>query len=105
MNRRTCFAALLFAYIVTIGAHAAPRRPKILGISHIAVYTSNHAAADHYYREVVGAVKLPDPENPQGVKYALSDTQYIEVLPLPANAGINRCSFRNYLGSGSLLMK
>jgi catechol 2,3-dioxygenase-like lactoylglutathione lyase family enzyme len=90
MNRRTCFAVLLFAYISTIGAHAAPRRPKILSISHIAVYTSNHVAADHYYREVVGAVKLPDPENPQGVKYALSDTQYIEVLPLPANAGINR---------------
>ena len=33
---------------------------------------------------------MPDPENPQGVRYALSSTQYIEVLPLPAGAGVNR---------------
>ena len=32
----------------------------------------------------MGAAKLPDPENPKGVRYALSATQYIEVLPLPA---------------------
>jgi catechol 2,3-dioxygenase-like lactoylglutathione lyase family enzyme len=65
-------------------------RPRITGISHIAVYTSSPAAADHYYREIVGAVKLPDPENPKGVRYALSSTQFIEVLPLPDGAGINR---------------
>ncbi|HMD77394.1 MAG TPA: VOC family protein [Terracidiphilus sp.] len=87
-------------------------RPKITGISHIAVYTSNPAATDHYYREIVGAVKLPDPENPQGVRYALSATQFIEVLPLPGGAGINRLdhtawntddaeTLRRYLGSKS----
>ena len=45
-------------------------RPRITGISHIAVYTSNPAATDHYYREIIGAVKMPDPENPKGVRYA-----------------------------------
>jgi catechol 2,3-dioxygenase-like lactoylglutathione lyase family enzyme len=50
----------------------------------LAVYTTDAAAADHYYRETLGAAKLPDPENPQGVKYALSETQFIEVLPLAA---------------------
>ena len=65
-------------------------RPRITGISHIAVYTSNPEATDHYYREIVGAVKLPDPENPKGARYALSATQFVEVLPLPAGAGINR---------------
>jgi catechol 2,3-dioxygenase-like lactoylglutathione lyase family enzyme len=65
-------------------------RPKITGISHLAVYTSDPAATDHYYREIVGAAKLPDPENPQGVRYAISATQFIEVLPLPASAGIVR---------------
>jgi hypothetical protein len=45
-------------------------RPRITGISHIAVYTSNPAATDHFYREIVGAVKQPDPENPKGVRYA-----------------------------------
>ena len=59
-----------------------PPRPKITGVSHLAVYTSDAAATNHYYVDVVGAVKLPDPENPKGVRYALSATQYIEVLPL-----------------------
>jgi len=68
----------------------AQERPKITGISHLAVYTSDPAATDHYYREIVGAAKEADPENPQGVKYAFSATQYVEVLPLPASAGVNR---------------
>ena len=71
-------------------AYVALERPKIIGLSHLAVYTSNPEGTEHFYREVIGAVKLSDPENPQGVRYALSDTQFIEVLPLPAGAGINR---------------
>jgi catechol 2,3-dioxygenase-like lactoylglutathione lyase family enzyme len=71
-------------------AYVALERPKITGLSHLAVYTSNPEAADNFYRKVLGAVKLSDPENPQGVRYALSDAQFIEVLPLPAGAGINR---------------
>jgi catechol 2,3-dioxygenase-like lactoylglutathione lyase family enzyme len=66
------------------------RRPKITGISHIAVYTSDAAATEHFYRDILGAVKMPDPENPKGVRYMVSATQFIEVLPLPADAGINR---------------
>jgi catechol 2,3-dioxygenase-like lactoylglutathione lyase family enzyme len=38
----------------------------------------------------VGAVKMSDPENQLGVRYALSPTQYIEVLPLPAGSSVNR---------------
>jgi catechol 2,3-dioxygenase-like lactoylglutathione lyase family enzyme len=87
-------------------------RPRITGISHIAVYSSNPDATDHFYREVIGAVKMPDPENPKGVRYALSATQFIEVLPLPADAGINRLDhtgwntddaegLRRFLGSKS----
>jgi hypothetical protein len=41
-------------------------------------------------QEIIGAVKEPDPENAKGVRYAVSATQFIEVLPLPADAGINR---------------
>ena len=65
-------------------------RPKITGISHLAVYTSNPSATDHFYREIVGAAKLADPENPKGVRYSLSATQFVEVLPLPEGSGINR---------------
>jgi catechol 2,3-dioxygenase-like lactoylglutathione lyase family enzyme len=71
-------------------ALTAQERPEITGISHLAVYTSDAAATDRYYRQILGAAKEGDPEDPAGVKYAFSATQYIEVLPLPANAGINR---------------
>lgn len=87
-----------------------PARPPLTGISHIAIYTSNSDATDRFYREVIGAVKQPDPENAKGVRYALSATQFVEVLPLPAGAGINRLdhtgwntpdaeAMRRYLGS------
>jgi catechol 2,3-dioxygenase-like lactoylglutathione lyase family enzyme len=87
-------------------------RPRITGISHLAIYTSNAAATDHYYREIIGAAKLTDPEDPKGVRYAFSATQFVEVLPLPEGAGINRLDhtawntddaegMRRYLGSKS----
>jgi catechol 2,3-dioxygenase-like lactoylglutathione lyase family enzyme len=84
MQSRVLAAAFLAVF--TLSA-TAQQRPKITGISHLAVYTSDPAATDHYYTAIVGAAKLPDPENPQGVRYALSATQFIEVLPLPAGAG------------------
>lgn len=80
----------LVALAVAVSAQSASERPKITGISHLAVYTSNGAATDHYYKDVIGAAKEPDPENPLGVRYAVSASQFIEVLPLPAGAGINR---------------
>jgi len=83
-------AASALAVATLAVAQSAPVRPKITGISHLAVYTSDAAATEHYYTAVIGAVKMPDPENPKGVKYVLSDTQYVEVLPLPKSAGINR---------------
>ncbi len=85
--------ASLAVFTVTAAAQMPDKplsRPKITGISHIAIYSSDPAATDHYYREIVGAAKLPDPENPKGIRYALSATQFIEVLPLPEGAGINR---------------
>jgi catechol 2,3-dioxygenase-like lactoylglutathione lyase family enzyme len=90
MTLRFLAVFLLSAFTLSATAQATQARPKITGISHLAIYTSDAAATEHYYREIVGAAKLPDPENPNGVRYALSTTQYIEVLPLPAGAGINR---------------
>jgi catechol 2,3-dioxygenase-like lactoylglutathione lyase family enzyme len=113
MKFRFMVAASLVAIAVTAAAQMPDKpltRPKITGISHLAVYTSNPAATDRFYREIVGAVRLSDPENPKGVRYALSATQFIEVLPLPEGAGINRLdhtawntddaeTLRRYLGA------
>jgi catechol 2,3-dioxygenase-like lactoylglutathione lyase family enzyme len=90
MHPRFLVAALLAAFTLAAAAQTIPARPRITGISHLAIYASDAAATSHYYRDIVGAAKLPDPENPQGVRYALSATQFIEVLPLPPNEGINR---------------
>ena len=93
MQFRFMVAASLAALSFTAAAQMPDKplaRPRITGISHIAVYTSNPAAADRFYREIVGAAKLPDSEHPGGVRYALSATQFIEVLSLPEGAGINR---------------
>ena len=113
MHSRVLAAAFLATFAVTAAAQMPDKpltRPKITGISHLAVYTSDPAATDHYYREIIGAAKLPDPENLKGVRYALSATQFIEVLPLPEGAGVNRLdhtayktedaeTLRRYLGS------
>ncbi len=91
---RVKFRVAAFVFVFTVVAVAAaqstPDRPKITGISHLAVYTSDPAATEHYYTVDIGAVKEADPENAKGVRYMLSGTQFVEVLPLPANAGIDR---------------
>ena len=86
------FLAAFLAVVSGIAALAqsSPARPAITGISHIAIYTSDPDAADHYYRDMIGAARLRDPENQTGVDYGLSPTQYIEVLRLPPGSGINR---------------
>ena len=73
-----------------------PARPAITGISHISVYATDMKAADHYYADEIGAVRTTDPENPAGKRYMLNATQFVEVLPLPANAGINRLDHTAY---------
>jgi catechol 2,3-dioxygenase-like lactoylglutathione lyase family enzyme len=95
MQNRFFFVALVAATLVTAAvatanAQKGPVRPKITGISHLAVYTSDATVTEHFYTVSVGAVKKADPENPQGVRYAISPTQFIEVLPLPAGQGVNR---------------
>lgn len=72
-------------------AQSAPiKRPRITGISHLAVYTSDAVAADHFYHDLLGTAKLSDPENPRGIRYSFSSVQFVEVLPFPKNSGINR---------------
>ena len=90
MRSRWMLPALLLSTAVCGFSQGAAVRPRITGVSHLAVYTSNPAATEHYYTVTLGAEKMPDPEDPKGVKYAFSRTQFVEVLPLPADAGVNR---------------
>lgn len=55
-------------------------RPPVTGISHIAFYSHDLAAADHFYGYILGGTKAPDREDPAGVRYYFGK-QFIEVLP------------------------
>ena len=87
MHSKLVLAAGIAALSVGLNAQ---ERPKILGVSHIAVYASNTAVTEHYYTSVLGARKALDLENAQGARYFFNADQYVEVLPLPADAGKNR---------------
>ena len=90
----TLLAALAFAASPALAQ--STHRPAITGISHMAVYTSDAGAADHFYAGILGAQKGPDPVNPAGVRYSFSRTQWVEVLPLPQGQGINRLAYLAY---------
>jgi catechol 2,3-dioxygenase-like lactoylglutathione lyase family enzyme len=79
----------LCAMLIASAGHAADR-PAITGISHIAVYAGDAAAAEQFYVAKLGAEKQADPEDPKGVRYRFSPQQFVEVLPLPAGQGISR---------------
>ena len=94
---------------------AAPSRPLITSVSHLSVYASDAAKTEHFYVHDLGTVKMADPENPQGARYYFSPTQFVEVLPLPANAGLNRAdhiafntadaeAMRRYLASKKIVV-
>src|SRR6185437_16254603 len=60
----------------------AQQRPRITGASHLSVYSSDAAKTEAFYVHDLGAMKQTDPENPAGIRYVFSPTQFIEVLPL-----------------------
>jgi catechol 2,3-dioxygenase-like lactoylglutathione lyase family enzyme len=62
---------------------AAPARPPITGVSHIAVYAADPIKSERFYAHDLGAAKGADPENPRGVRYYFAPAQFVEVLPLP----------------------
>jgi catechol 2,3-dioxygenase-like lactoylglutathione lyase family enzyme len=93
--RLTCL--LLALACVPCLAAAQSARPPITGISHICVYSSDAAATAHFYGDILKAHKGSDPEDPSGVRYYFSSTQFVEVLPLPAGQGISRLAHLAYI--------
>jgi catechol 2,3-dioxygenase-like lactoylglutathione lyase family enzyme len=84
------FAVLCCLFAAVASAIAQPSRPAITGISHMCVYASDMSASDHFYGFVLGGAKGTDPQDATGVRYYFSPTQFVEVLPLPADHTINR---------------
>ncbi len=80
--------------LLVLAALAAPAagagHPVITSVSHLAVYASDPAKTEAFYVHDLGGMKRPDPENAAGTRYYFSPLQFVEVLPLPPSAGINR---------------
>lgn len=103
--KRFCWPVALFAALSVAAFAQMPSRPPITGVSHLAVYTSNAVAAEHYYVHDIGLKKGPDPENPKGVRYYVNPTQFVEVLPLPANAGSARLDHIGYITTDAAALR
>ncbi len=86
-------------------AAAEAGRPQITGISHLGVYTSDAAGAEHFYGGILKGQKAADPEDPAGVRYYFSATQFVEVLPLPAGHGISRMAHVAYNTTDAAAMR
>jgi catechol 2,3-dioxygenase-like lactoylglutathione lyase family enzyme len=111
MTYAAAVAGILFAAIQIAGGQESVSRPAITGISHLSVYVADPAKAEAFYVHNLGAFKAADPENPQGVRYYFSPTQFVEALPLPqGETSVNRLdhvafvtadadALRKYLGA------
>ncbi|MCD2322744.1 VOC family protein [Sphingomonas sp. IC-56] len=93
--------ALMLAAMLTLGTGMAPanqqtERPAITGVSHLAIYAADPSATDGFYGRVLGARKVADPENPKGTRYLFSETQFVQVLPLPPGHGTSRLAHVAY---------
>ena len=89
------FKSLFFLWLYTCAY--AQTRPPITGISHIAIYTSDPDAAEHFYVHDIGLMKGTDPENPKGVRYYVNLTQFVEALPLPSEDLLPRLNHIAYI--------
>ena len=49
------------------------------------VYAHDMAASEDFYGRILGAAKGVDPQDPNGVRFYFSATQFVELLPLPAD--------------------
>ena len=79
------FTILALALLSTTSVRAQ-QRPKITGVSHLAIYTTDAAKTEFFFVHDLGAVKSPDPEDPAGTRYHFNSVQFVEVLALPSGA-------------------
>lgn len=84
------FLASVLGLLAIPAVFAQPARPAITGISHLCVYATDTAATGAFYGRILGGIKGTDPQDPQGTRFYFSPTQFVEVLPLPADHTLSR---------------
>ncbi len=87
---------ILFCALPSVDAAAQTARPPITGISHLCLYSNDAAATGQFYTRSLGAIKAADPLDPNGARFVFSPTQFVELLPLPAQHSISRLACVGY---------
>jgi catechol 2,3-dioxygenase-like lactoylglutathione lyase family enzyme len=86
-------------------AQAGAARPTITGISHLAVYSRDLLASDHFYSFILGGRKAADPEEISGVRYYFGPQQFVEVLPAPSGLGPSVLAHVAYVTADAAAMR
>lgn len=82
-----------------LSAQTAPERPKILGLSHFAIFAHDFDRSRKFYGDFLGFDEVFPLKNPDGTPsmtfYKINDHQYIELFPekTPNSDRLNHISF------------
>ncbi|MCU1225975.1 MAG: bleomycin resistance protein [Edaphobacter sp.] len=99
--RRSVGAGLTVAVLSAgvLSAQTAPERPKILGLSHFAIFAHDFDRSRKFYGDFLGFDEVFPLKNPDGTPsmtfYKINDHQYIELFPekTPNSDRLNHISF------------
>jgi catechol 2,3-dioxygenase-like lactoylglutathione lyase family enzyme len=99
---RRCVGAGLTVAVLSAGvlsAQTVPERPKILGLSHFAIFVHDFDRSRKFYGDFLGFDEVFPLKNPDGTPsmtfYKINDHQYIELFPekTPDSDRLNHISF------------
>ena len=87
--KRFLILLLLIASAFAFGQSTSPARPKITGVDHAEFYTTNAAANNHLYSDVLG-LATADPIEPGQTRRFMVGTQWVGYIPDTDPKSINR---------------
>ncbi|MBB6143179.1 catechol 2,3-dioxygenase-like lactoylglutathione lyase family enzyme [Silvibacterium bohemicum] len=93
MSARKQALLLLLCALVELGpasAQSGPSRPAITGISHVTFYADDLQKSEAFYTNVLGWEQQPAADRSTGVRFFANHQQFIELVPAPRPAMLNR---------------
>jgi catechol 2,3-dioxygenase-like lactoylglutathione lyase family enzyme len=94
MNRTIVLVLTAWACVQAFAQQAAPTRPKITGIDHVAFYTTSPDANRHLYADVLGLASQPPIESGQTQRFLVgfeaARMQWVAYSPAPAPKAADR---------------
>ena len=100
----------LFLALTASALAQSPRRPAIVGISHVTLRAADLGKSRQFYGRVLGFAEEPAGSGSQAVRFRINPHQYVELVPAGADAPADRLieigfetkdaeAMRRYLGA------